>query len=71
MSAGVKRSLRVSHEARAGRDKPCMSMRAHPAAAAAQIFWELSFTASFDDAVKNKGHFSSRRFREFQSRNRN
>ena len=51
MSAGVKRSLRVSHEAMVGRDKPCMSMRARPVAAAAtaaaQPFWELSFTASF------------------------
>ena len=75
MSAGVKRSLRVSHEATAGRDKPCMSMQVHPAAAAAaaaaQTFWELSFTASFDNAVKNNGHFSSRRCRDFQARKRN
>ena len=72
LSAGVKRSLRVCHEATAGGNKPCMSMRAHPAAAAAaaaaQTFWELSFTASFDDAVQNKRHFSSRRCRVFQAR---
>jgi hypothetical protein len=47
-------------------------MRARPAAAAAaaaaQTFWELSFTASFDDAVQNKRHFSSRRCRVFQAR---
>ena len=42
-------------------------MRARPAAAA-QTFRELSFTASFDDAVKNKGHFSSQRCRDFQAR---
>ena len=50
-------------------------MRARPAAAAAaaaaQTFWELSFTALFDDAVLNKGHFSSRRCRDFQARKRN